>query len=73
KIAVMPEGMGGRDLVAVAMLGGVGFTVSLLIAELSLGRADAELAKAAVLVASATASLLAAALLIRRSRVHLRD
>jgi NhaA family Na+:H+ antiporter len=70
KIAVLPDGLDKRDLVAVAMLGGVGFTVSLLIAELSLDKADAELAKAAVLVASAAASLFAAALLVRRSRVH---
>ncbi|SDJ51808.1 sodium/proton antiporter, NhaA family [Actinokineospora alba] len=70
KVAVLPPGLGKRDLCAVAMLGGVGFTVSLLIAELSLGKADAELAKAAVLVASAAASLFAAALLARRSRVH---
>jgi NhaA family Na+:H+ antiporter len=70
KVAVLPPGLGWRDIGAVAMLGGVGFTVSLLIAELSLGKADAELAKAAVLVASAAASLIAAALLARRSRVH---
>jgi NhaA family Na+:H+ antiporter len=54
--------------VAVATLGGVGFTVSLLIAELSL--AEPETAKAAVLLASMIASLLAAVLLIRRSRAH---
>ncbi|MBC6446992.1 Na+/H+ antiporter NhaA [Actinokineospora xionganensis] len=70
KLAVLPPGLGWRDISAVAMLGGVGFTVSLLIAELSLGKADAELAKAAVLVASAAASLFAAALLARRSRAH---
>ncbi|MGQ0841298.1 Na+/H+ antiporter NhaA [Actinokineospora sp.] len=73
KVAVLPEGLGRRDLAAVAMLGGVGFTVSLLIADLSLDAADAELAKAAVLVASAVASLLAAAMLVRRSKVHQED
>ena len=55
---------------AVAMLGGVGFTVSLLIAELSLSGADMELAKGAVLVASMVASLLAAVLLLRRSKAR---
>ncbi len=73
KVAAMPAGLSWRDIGAVAMLGGVGFTVSLLIADLSLSAADAELAKAAVLIASATASLLAAALLVRRSKAHADD
>ena len=68
KAAVWPSGAGPRDIIAVAVLGGVGFTVSLLIAELSLG--EAETAKAAVLIASMISSLLAAVLLIRRSRAH---
>ncbi|MGH3622444.1 MAG: Na+/H+ antiporter NhaA [Sciscionella sp.] len=66
-LAVRPQGMGWRDLFAVAMLGGVGFTVSLLIAELALRGEAAERAKAAVLVASVLASLLAATLLLRRN------
>ncbi|SMD21312.1 Na+/H+ antiporter NhaA [Lentzea albidocapillata] len=68
KAAVWPSGAGPRDVVAVAVLGGVGFTVSLLIADLSLD--EPETAKAAVLIASLIASLLAAVLLIRRSRAH---
>ncbi|GLZ32985.1 Na(+)/H(+) antiporter NhaA [Lentzea sp. NBRC 105346] len=68
RLAVWPSGAGPRDIVAVAMLGGVGFTVSLLIADLSLP--DPDTAKAAVLLASLAASLLAAVLLIRRSRAH---
>jgi NhaA family Na+:H+ antiporter len=70
KAARWPSGAGPRDIVAVAMLGGVGFTVSLLIAELALEEAAAEQAKAAVLLASLTASALAAVLLVRRSRAH---
>ncbi|MFE9743961.1 Na+/H+ antiporter NhaA [Saccharothrix saharensis] len=70
KAARWPGGAGPRDIVAVAMLGGVGFTVSLLIADLALEEAAAEQAKAAVLLASLTASLLAAVLLVRRSRAH---
>ncbi|MEO6090858.1 MAG: Na+/H+ antiporter NhaA [Umezawaea sp.] len=73
KVAVWPSGAGPRDIVAVGMLGGVGFTVSLLISDLALDGAAAEQAKAAVLIASLTASLLAAVLLVRRSRVHQRD
>ncbi|UOX87763.1 Na+/H+ antiporter NhaA [Amycolatopsis sp. FBCC-B4732] len=70
--AEKPRGMSWRDLAALSVLGGVGFTVSLLIAELALPEETSELAKAAVLIASAVASLLAAALLLRRSKVHAR-
>jgi Na+:H+ antiporter, NhaA family len=70
KLAEKPRGMGWRDMGALSVLGGVGFTVSLLIADLALPPEASELAKAAVLIASAVASLLAAALLLRRSRVH---
>jgi NhaA family Na+:H+ antiporter len=69
-LAVKPRGLGWRDMAAVATLGGVGFTVSLLMAELGLVGEAADRAKAAVLLASAAASLLGAALLLRRSRVH---
>ncbi|WHT19773.1 Na+/H+ antiporter NhaA [Crossiella sp. CA-258035] len=70
KLASKPEELTWRDMAAVAMLGGVGFTVSLLIAELALPPAEAEVAKAAVLVASALAALLAALMLVRRSKAH---
>ncbi|SHG26917.1 Na+/H+ antiporter NhaA [Streptoalloteichus hindustanus] len=70
--AVRPDGLAWRDLGAVALLGGVGFTISLLIAELSLVGAAEERAKAAVLVASATAALLASAAMMCRSRHHRR-
>ncbi|WP_372671578.1 Na+/H+ antiporter NhaA [Amycolatopsis kentuckyensis] len=72
RVAEKPRGMGWRDMAALSVLGGVGFTVSLLIAELALPEGTSELTKAAVLIASATASLLAAALLLRRSKVHAR-
>jgi len=72
RLAEKPRGMGWRDMAALSVLGGVGFTVSLLIAELALPEGASELAKAAVLIASVTASLLAAALLLRRSKVHAR-
>ncbi|MEU5262489.1 Na+/H+ antiporter NhaA [Amycolatopsis sp. NPDC021455] len=72
RAAEKPRGMSWRDMAALSVLGGVGFTVSLLIAELALPAEASESAKAAVLLASATASLLAAALLLRRSKVHAR-
>lgn len=70
--ACRPRGLSWRDMAAVSMLGGVGFTVSLLIAELSLADVPEVLdpAKAAVLLASAAASLIGAAMLVRRGRVH---
>jgi len=70
KAAEKPLGVGWRDIGALSVLGGVGFTVSLLIAELALPGDASELAKAAVLIASGIASLLAAVMLLRRSRVH---
>ncbi|ASR38398.1 Na+/H+ antiporter NhaA [Prauserella marina] len=71
-LATLPSSLAWRDVGALSMLGAVGFTVSLLIAELSLEGEQAELAKAAVLIASAIASLTAALLLVRRSKVHAR-
>jgi NhaA family Na+:H+ antiporter len=62
--------LGWRDVAGVAVLAGVGFTVALLVSELSYGPAQAEAAKTAVLVGSVVAGLLAAAVLGRRSRVH---
>ncbi|MCY7340965.1 MAG: Na+/H+ antiporter NhaA [Pseudonocardia sp.] len=70
--ACRPRGLGWWDMAAVSMLGGVGFTVSLLITELALADEPAALesAKAGVLIASAAASLLAAGMLVRRGRAH---
>jgi NhaA family Na+:H+ antiporter len=69
RLAELPPGMSWQDIFAVAMLGGVGFTVSLLIAELALNGDAAERAKAAVLIASLLSALLAAVLLRLRGRV----
>ncbi|HET6563450.1 MAG TPA: Na+/H+ antiporter NhaA [Marmoricola sp.] len=59
-----------RDLVGVAVLAGVGFTVALLVADLSFGREEAEAAKTAVLCGSVIAATLASVLLHHRSRAH---
>jgi NhaA family Na+:H+ antiporter len=72
KIAERPRGMSWRDVGALSLLGGVGFTVSLLIADLALTGEASELAKTAVLIASGVASLGAAAVLVHRNRVHAR-
>ncbi len=59
-----------RDLAGVAVLAGVGFTVALLVSDLSFGPAESEAAKTAVLVGSVVAGLLAALVLGRRSRTR---
>lgn len=71
--AKRPAGLEYRDMFALSVLGAIGFTVSLLVAELALadvGTDAIDLAKAAVLVTSMAASLLGSALLLRRGRVH---
>lgn len=73
-LAKKPAALGYRDMFALSVLGAIGFTVSLLVAELALADVGdgsaAELAKAAVLVTSMSASLAGSALLLRRGRVH---
>ena len=58
------------DVLAVAVLSGMGFTVSLLIADLAFGQASegADIAKTAVVVASLLAGLLASMLLAMRNK-----
>jgi len=60
------------DVLGLAMLAGVGFTVSLLIGELAFGAGSAkdDHAKVAVLAGSATAAVLAGILLRVRSKVY---
>ncbi|MGQ4474722.1 Na+/H+ antiporter NhaA [Streptomyces violaceoruber] len=65
--------LGWAVIAGIAVLGGIGFTVSLPIAELSsTSQAHLTDAKGAILLASTTAALLAALLLGRRSRHHQR-
>jgi NhaA family Na+:H+ antiporter len=61
-----------RDVGAVSVLAGIGFTVALLIAQLAFGKDEAQIerAKAAVLIASVLAALIAAVLLARRNRAY---
>jgi Na+:H+ antiporter, NhaA family len=72
--AELDEGLAWSDVVGLAMLGGIGFTVSLLIGELAFG-ADSELfdhVKVAVLVGSLLAASLAAGVLRLRNRAYRR-
>lgn len=68
--AELNEDLSWRDLLGVAILAGVGFTVALLVADLSYGREESEAAKTAVLAGSVTAALLSAGILRRRNRLH---
>lgn len=73
KAAALPEALDWRDLTAVAVVTGCGFTVSLLIAELAFAPGDQQSRiKGAVLLGSLIASLLAAALLRRQVRARTR-
>ncbi|MFT4189560.1 MAG: Na+/H+ antiporter NhaA [Aeromicrobium sp.] len=66
----LPQGIGVRDLVGVGLLTGIGFTVSLLVAELSFGEGpDRDAAKAAVLFASLVAATAGTVALRRDARL----
>jgi NhaA family Na+:H+ antiporter len=57
-------------IAGVALLAGVGFTVALLVADLSFGGPEGEAAKTAVLLGSVVAAGLAATILGKRSRTY---
>jgi len=69
RLGTLPESVTWGDVLPVAMLGAIGYTVSLLISRLAFADAAAEeRSAAAVLVASVLASLIAVVLLRRRPR-----
>ncbi|MEU6075032.1 Na+/H+ antiporter NhaA [Micromonospora sp. NPDC047074] len=72
--ARLDEDITWTDLLGVALLAGVGFTVSLLIGELAFGPGSAadDNVKAAVLTGSLTSALLATVVLVRRNAAHRR-
>ena len=55
KLAIRPRDVDRRGLIVVGMVGGIGFTMSLFIAQLALTGPLLDTAKLAILVASATA------------------
>ncbi|MGH3876552.1 MAG: Na+/H+ antiporter NhaA [Actinophytocola sp.] len=72
--AQLADGLSWWDVLGLALLSGIGFTVSLLIGELAFGTGsdwDADV-KIGVLLGSATAALLAAVVLRTRNRVYRR-
>lgn len=68
--AELPAEIRWLDIVGVGILAGIGFTVSLLIASLSLTGDQLSVAKLAVLIASATSAVIASGLLLWRGRWH---
>jgi NhaA family Na+:H+ antiporter len=66
--AQLNEDLTWAQVVGVAVLAGIGFTVSLLVSELSFAGADAEAAKTAVLAASLLAAVTGALILRRPGR-----
>jgi Na+:H+ antiporter, NhaA family len=70
--ATLDEGLAWIDMAGLAVLAGIGFTVSLLIGDLAFGDSGAEQVKVAVLAGSLAAALLATVILRLRARVHRR-
>jgi len=68
--ADLNEEVSWRDLIGVGILAGVGFTVSLLVSDLAFSDQLRGQAKAAVLMGSLAAGLVAAVVLGRRNRHH---
>jgi NhaA family Na+:H+ antiporter len=65
----LPDRVGWGDVLPVALLAGIGYTVSLLIARLAVSEPSAqEAAAAAVLIGSVCTSAMAVLLLRRRAR-----
>ncbi len=72
--ARLDDDLAWRDVLGVALLAGIGFTVSLLIGELAFGHGtpEGEDVKVAVLVGSVVAGLLAALVLLSRNAAYRR-
>jgi NhaA family Na+:H+ antiporter len=72
--AELDEDLGWVDVVGISLLGGIGFTVSLLISELAFGAGSVrdDHAKVGILVGTLCAALLAAVLLRLRNRRYVR-
>jgi Na+:H+ antiporter, NhaA family len=68
--AELNDDLSWRDVSGVAVLAGIGFTVSLLVADLSFAGGERDVAKAAVLAGSVVAAVAGALLLGHRDRFH---
>jgi NhaA family Na+:H+ antiporter len=68
--AELNEDIAWRDIFGIAVLAGIGFTVALLVSELSYTGRQADAAKTAVLLGSVASAGLASLLLARRNHRH---
>lgn len=69
RLAALPESVGWRQIMGVGMLGGIGFTMSLFIANLAFGAGSAlETAKVGILVASVASGVAGALILLKNCR-----
>ncbi|WP_426593349.1 Na+/H+ antiporter NhaA [Cellulomonas sp. McL0617] len=73
--ATLAPGLDWGDVGAIGLLGGIGFTVSLLVGELAFGAGSAhdEHVVVAIIIASAVAALLGGLALVQRGRHHARE
>ncbi len=71
--AELADGVAWRDLIGVGILSGIGFTVSLLVSDLSYDDPRRDVAKVAVLGASLVSAAVAGLVLGSRNRVHTRQ
>ena len=69
RVAAMLDGIGWRQILGVGMLAGIGFTMSLFIANLAFGNTlPLQLAKVAILAASIISGVAGAIVLLRRTK-----
>ena len=68
--ASLDPGLSWWDILSVGALAGIGFTVSLLIAELAFSDAESDVVTMAILIASVAAAIIGGVLLAWRGRVH---
>ena len=69
--AELDPSIGWRDVIGVSVLAGIGFTVSLLVSDLSFSGAERDAAKTAVLVGSLISGVIGAVLLGHRDRTRI--
>ncbi len=73
-VASMPDGVSWRQILGVGMLGGIGFTMSLFVANLAFGATPTlETAKVGILAASIVSGIAGAMMLWARNRRERRD
>jgi Na+:H+ antiporter, NhaA family len=71
KISSLPEGVNFRQIYGVALLAGIGFTMSIFVAELAIeSNKDVQIAKIGIFIASIISAILGMALLARSSKTE---